>query len=94
VIVRIFGEGQFELDNGALGTLDELDDAVVAAVERGDDEGFRERFVALLGFVRDHGHPLSDDELSPSDYILPPGDLTFEEARSEFTGEGLIPDVP
>jgi hypothetical protein len=48
----------------------------------------------LLGFVRDHGDPLPDDELSPSDYTLPPEDLTLEEARSEFTGEGLVPDAP
>ncbi len=27
-----------------------------------------------------------------SDVILPPSDLTFEEAGREFTGEGLIPD--
>ena len=94
MIVRIFGEGQFRLDDTALATLDELDDAVVTAVEREDDEGFRERFTALLGFVRDHGDSLPDDELSPSDYILPPRDLTLEEARSEFTGEGLVPDAP
>ncbi len=24
--------------------------------------------------------------------ILPPRDITFEEARGDFTGEGLIPD--
>jgi len=24
--------------------------------------------------------------------IIPPPDLSFDEAKSEFTGEGLIPD--
>jgi hypothetical protein len=24
--------------------------------------------------------------------IMPPRDVTFEEAKGEFTGEGLIPD--
>jgi hypothetical protein len=33
-----------------------------------------------------------DDELVVSEVIIPPPDLTFEEARAEFTGEGLIPD--
>jgi hypothetical protein len=27
-----------------------------------------------------------------SDVILPPRDVTFDEAKGEFTGEGLIPD--
>jgi hypothetical protein len=42
--------------------------------------------------VRDSGEPLADDELEESDVIIPPPDLSFEEARAEFTGEGLIPD--
>jgi hypothetical protein len=46
----------------------------------------------LLGFVRTHGQPLPDDELTGSDVILPPPDVTLAEARGSFTGEGLIPD--
>ena len=33
-----------------------------------------------------------EDDLEGSDVILPPPDLSFAEAASEFTGEGLIPD--
>jgi hypothetical protein len=35
---------------------------------------------------------VGDDELEGSDLILPPADLSFEEAGREFSGEGLIPD--
>jgi hypothetical protein len=35
---------------------------------------------------------VSDEELVVSEVILPPPDLTFDEAKREFTGEGLIPD--
>ncbi len=42
--------------------------------------------------MREHGTAVGDDELESSDVILPPSDLTFEEAGREFTGEGLIPD--
>ena len=31
-------------------------------------------------------------KLAESDVILPPRDLSLEEAKAEFTGEGLIPD--
>jgi len=35
---------------------------------------------------------LGEDELEGSDIMLPPPDISLEEARAEFTGEGLIPD--
>ncbi len=42
--------------------------------------------------MRSTGQPVGEDELEPSDVILPPADITFAEAGREFTGEGLIPD--
>jgi hypothetical protein len=92
VIVRISNEGQYRLDDGHHSRLDELDDAVVGAVAALDETGFLARFEKLLHFVRSEGEPLDDDDLEPSEYILPPADLTFAEAREEFSGEGLIPD--
>jgi hypothetical protein len=32
-----------------------------------------------------------EERLDPSDVIIPPPDVSFEEARAEFSGEGLIP---
>jgi hypothetical protein len=92
VIVRISNEAQFRLDDGHHARLDELDDAVVAAVDAGDEDGFAAAFQELLTFVRTQGEEVEDDELEPSEFILPPGDLSFAEAREEFSGEGLIPD--
>jgi hypothetical protein len=46
----------------------------------------------MLSMVESDGEPLADDELVESDVILPPRDVSFEEACAEFTGEGLIPD--
>ena len=31
---------------------------------------------------------------TPSDAVIPPEDLSLEEARELLEGEGLIPDVP
>jgi hypothetical protein len=92
VIVRISNEGQYRLDDGLHGRLDELDDAVVRAVERGDEDGYHAAFEELMQVVRTEGEPLDADDLEPSEYILPPADLTFVEAGEEFSGEGLIPD--
>ena len=92
MIVRIAGEGQFELSDDHLGRLNELDNAAVAAVDAGEEE----RFVSLLAemheVVRSSGTPVPEDELVASQVILPPEDTTLDEARMEFSGEGLIPD--
>jgi hypothetical protein len=92
VIVRISGEGQWRLSDGARELVNEKDNEAVEAVSAGDEERFRSALAELLAAVREQGEELADDDLSPSDVILPPADLSFEEAGAEFSGEGLIPD--
>jgi hypothetical protein len=92
VIVRIAGEGQFELPDGDAERLNDLDNRAVAAVEQGDEAGFQELWTEMLGLVASDGNALDDEELVTSDVILPPRDISFAEAQGEFTGEGLIPD--
>jgi len=92
VIVRISGEGQYRLDDSHHDELNRLDDAVVTAVDGDDEDGFHASFEELLQFVRTNGGRLADDDLSASDHILPPADLSFPEAGEEFTGDGLIPE--
>ena len=59
MIVRISTEGQYRLDDALHAQLNELDNAVVAAVDRDDEDGFHEAFEELLRFVRDEGTPLA-----------------------------------
>ena len=92
MIVRISGEDQFRLPDGDAQRLNELDNEAVAAVEAGDEDRFQTLWQQMLDMVQSDGNELDDDELVGSDIILPPRDITFEEAQGEFTGEGLIPD--
>jgi len=92
MIVRISGEGQYDLADGDAERLNELEKAVIAAVEAGDESAYRSSFSALLDHVRAGGRELGEDELEGSDVILPPPDTSLQEAAGEFTGEGLIPD--
>jgi hypothetical protein len=92
MVVRIAGEGQFRLPDSHEERLNELDNRAVAAVEQGDETGFRELWNQMLELVLADGNELPEDELVESDVILPPRDLTFEEAKGEFTGDGLIPN--
>ena len=92
MIVRIATEAQYRLPDEDAERLNELDNDAVAAVEAGDEARFHELFDQMLELVRTDGHALEEDDLEGSDVIIPPADLTFEEAKAEFTGEGLIPD--
>jgi hypothetical protein len=92
MIVRIFSENQYRVPEHALTRMNELDNECVAAVEAGDEDRFRACYEELLGLVRSEGEALGDDALTGSDLMLPPADITMDEAREEFTGDGLIPD--
>jgi len=92
VIVRIAGEGQYRLPDSDADRLNQLDNRAVSAVEQGDETGFGELWAQMLALVEADGEEIGDEELLPSDVILPPRDSSFAEAAGEFTGEGLIPD--
>ncbi len=92
MIVRIFSDDQYRVPDELVDRMNKLDNECVAAVEAGDEPRFRACYDELLALVRDEGEALADDALTGSDLMLPPSDLTMEEAREEFTGQGLIPD--
>jgi hypothetical protein len=94
VIVRLMHEGQFRVDDEALKGLNELDNQAVQAVDAGDEENLRRLLETMAKGVRDRGERLPDDDLSASDLVIPPADLSLDEAKELFTGEGLIPDLP
>ena len=91
MIVRISNEGQYEVSDEDAAGLNELDNQAVASCEASDEQAFGAVFGRLLDYVLTKGRPVTDDELFGSDIILPPPDVSLEEARREFQGEGLIP---
>ena len=93
MIVRILGEGQWNLDDQHLEALNRLDEAVEEAVTAGDETAFSQGLAALLHAVRTQGTRLEDDALEDSDLILPMSDATMEEVRGLLTDEGLVPDA-
>jgi hypothetical protein len=91
MIVRILGEGQLEVADDQLETLNELDRRVEAAIEAEDEPAFSSALAALLDGVRRSGAPVPEDFLDDSDLILPPSDATIDEVRHLLEGDGLIP---
>jgi hypothetical protein len=93
VIVRLLGEGQFRVDDSLLARLNELDDEVEKAVDAGDERALWTGLQALADTVRENGVKLGDDDLAPSDAVIPPEDLSLEEARDLLQDDGFIPDM-
>jgi hypothetical protein len=92
MIVRILGEGQWEVTDDHIVELNKLDDQVETAVENNDEVAFSNSLAALLDNVRKGGAPLPVDSLEDSDLILPPSDATIDEVRHLLEDDGLIPD--
>jgi PspAA-like protein len=94
VIVRLMGEGQYRVDDSLRERLNELDDQAMAALDASDETELDKRLEEMFALVRAEGERLPDDDLSASDVIIPPSDLTLEETRELVSHEGLIPDLP
>jgi anion-transporting ArsA/GET3 family ATPase len=85
------GEGQWRVDDSVSTRLNQLDEEVAKAVEASDEAALWRGLQELAETVRSSGEQLADTDLTPSDAIIPPEDLSLEEARELLAGEGLIP---
>lgn len=90
MIIRIMGEGQFLLDEAHLEKVNAIDNEIVEHVSKNDAIGYKRDLKRLISTVREFSKPLDPSEIAASDIIIPPPDMSFEEARRVFSGEGLI----
>ena len=93
MIVRLSGEGQYRVADDVVQRLNELDDKAQAAVDAENEPELDRTLDEMWALVRRAGEPLPDEDLSPSDFVIPPSDLTLDETKRLFSHEGLIPDV-
>lgn len=94
MIVRLMGEGQYRMENHFIASMNEFDDEASAAIEANDAEALAQHLNDLWEIVRSEGTRLPDEDLSPSDAIVPPFDLSLEEAARLLGDDGFIPDLP
>jgi hypothetical protein len=95
VIVRILGGGgQFKVSDQVVAKLNELDERAITALDRSDEEELDGLLAQMAELVEAEGTRLPDDDLSASDLVIPPPDLSLEETRALFSEQGLIPDIP
>lgn len=91
MIVRILNEGQYIVPSIYYDDINAIDNEIVKLIAKGDKAGFKKKYDELLGLIRKNGVPMDVKTLKESDLIVPPPDLSFEEAKKIFVGEGLIP---
>ncbi len=91
MIVRILGEGQYDVAGPDVEALNALDAALEQAVESGDEPAFRSALGALLEGIRAHGTQHELETLDRSDVIVPHAEATLAEVRDLLSDDGLIP---
>ena len=89
--VRILGEGQFDVPDEQLDTLNRIDAVLADAVADGDEPRFRQHLANLLDLVRTAGVPVAPEILAPSEVILPGPDASLAEVKALLGEEGLVP---
>ena len=94
-IVRIMGEGQFVVDDKTLNRLNKIDNSLIQLVSNAipDNTEFKKRLVELVDIVEQSGKRLDPKRIIPSDIILPSVDLSIDEAKKLFKGDGVIPEL-
>jgi hypothetical protein len=82
------------VDNKILKKLNEIDNSIVQLVsnDRTDNTEFKKRLTELTDIVEKNSKQLDPKEIVQSDIILPSTDLSIEEAKRLFQGEGVVPE--
>ncbi|HHV23086.1 MAG: hypothetical protein PHG79_04390 [Methanosarcina sp.] len=92
MIIRIMGEGQYRAPEALCDELNQIDNRIVVLVEEGKNEEFRNELAKLISEIKEKGEPIEAEEILESDIIVPPGDLSLEEAKAVFKGSGIFQD--
>ncbi len=92
MIIRIVSEGQYKVPSSLFDELNVIDNRIVELVSKENEEEYREELSKLIGMIKTNGKQLDDSDIVESDIIVPPSDLTFEEAKEIFTGVGVFED--
>ena len=95
MIIRIVGEGQWQVPDIEMGHLNRIDARVEHAIGTTSQNELTEALTELVTTVRTVGTPIADDNIIDSDLIVPDVSATIEEVSVLLSenpaGDGLIP---
>jgi hypothetical protein len=87
VIVRILGEGRYEVPDADLPAIEEIDSVLMDAIDRGDEAAFTGALADLVGEVRHTGTRLAHDDVRTSGMIVPHEGSTLAEVQALLAEE-------
>jgi len=87
MIVRILGEGRFEVPEADLPAIEQLDAQLTDALDRNDETEFDSTLADLVGQVRHTGVLLPADDLQTSGLVVPHPGSTLSEVRGLLSEE-------
>lgn len=90
MIVRVVGYGQYRIDSSLLQQLNAIDNQITEKFESIDEEEFREKLKEMVDLILSGAKKMDDEEIVESDIIIDP-EISLEEAREIFKGEGAFP---
>jgi hypothetical protein len=104
IIVRVSGQGQFKVNREILDRINDIDNSIVNLLENADDnvddnstkvkqKGLNEKIIEITNLIRTNGMPLDDKEITQSQIMIPSPDISVDEAKKIFRGEGIIDDL-
>jgi hypothetical protein len=82
MIVRILGEGRYDVPDADLPAIEQLDAQLNDALERGDDVEFDSTLKDLIAEVRHTGTLVAPDDLRTSSRAVPHEGSTLAEVRA------------
>jgi len=88
MIVRILGDGQFDVPEADRDSLHQLEEALNAAVDGDDEAAFAAALAAVIAEVRRVGTELPPDAFTSSDRVVPFDDATLAETKELLAGPG------
>jgi hypothetical protein len=103
IIVRVSGQGQFKVNGETLDRINDIDNSIVNLLENTDLDGdanstkvkqkeLNEKVIEIINLIRTNGMPLDDKEIMQSQIMIPNPDISVDEAKKIFRGEGIIDD--
>jgi hypothetical protein len=90
MIIRIIGQGQYQVKSSLFDDLNKIDNQIVEYVQKGNEKAYKKSLAELIGTIVREGETLDHKEIIESDIIVPPSDMTLEEARQVFKGTGIF----
>lgn len=88
MIVRILGDGRYDVSTGDLSDIERLDEVLMGAIEGADEDAFGKALADLVGAVHKSGTRLDHDDDRTSDMVVPHEGSSLAEVQKLLAEEG------